>query len=136
MHSMISGIKGMLMGVEYGFVDINVHGITYRILVSQATARQLGGQDALGQEVALAISLQVRESSMTLYGFYGFTERDAFHSLLNVDGIGPSIAMIVLAAYSVQRLSEIIQEQSIKALTAIVGIGKAKALKLLKDLTL
>ena len=133
---MISGIRGIFIWRGDDYIDVDVHGVTYQMQVSQETFRLLGGADALGSDVALATSLQVRESSMTLYGFFRFQDRDAFHALLEVDGVGPHLAMIVLAAYNVEELKNIIQDQRIVALTKISGIGKAKALKLLHDLTL
>ena len=133
---MISGIRGIFIWRGDDYIDVDVHGVTYQMQVSQDTFRMLGGIDALGKDVALTTSLQVRESSMTLFGFFRLQDRNAFHSLLEVDGVGPHLAMIVLAAYNVEELKSIIQEQRTDALTNIAGIGKAKALKLLHDLTL
>lgn len=124
---------------------IDVGGVGYRVLVTPRLASNLaavrprteasaGRRDAAGAEVALSIHTHVREGAITLYGFADADERRAFELLLGAHGVGPSLALAVVAVHRPARLVEIVTAGDIDALTLVPGVGRKTAMRLLVDL--
>ncbi|WP_052850800.1 Holliday junction branch migration protein RuvA [Streptomyces avicenniae] len=109
--------------VEVGGIGIAVH----------CTPGTLAGLRA-GEETRLATSLVVREDSLTLYGFADDDERQVFELLQTASGVGPRLAQAMLAVHSPDTLRRAVATGDEKALTAVPGIGKKGAQKLLLDL--
>lgn len=128
---MIAHLRGELVAVTADSVVIDVHGVGYRCLVPSSTRSRL---PASGQTVLLYTSLQVREDSMTLYGFLTTAEYDLFELLLRVDGVGPRVALGVLSATTPDSFRRAIAFEDIGALCRLPGIGKKTAQRLVLDL--
>ena len=109
--------------VEVGGVGIAVH----------CTPGTLAGL-RVGEPTRLATSLVVREDSLTLYGFAEEDERTVFELLQTASGVGPRLAQAMLAVHSPDALRRAVASGDEKALTAVPGIGKKGAQKLLLDL--
>ena len=82
----------------------------------------------------LATSLVVREDSLTLYGFVDDDERQVFELLQTASGVGPRLAQAMLAVHAPDALRRAVATGDEKALTAVPGIGKKGAQKLLLEL--
>jgi Holliday junction DNA helicase RuvA len=76
----------------------------------------------------------VREDSLTLYGFADDDERQVFELLQTVSGVGPRLAQTMLAVHSPDALRAAVSAGDEKALTAVPGIGKKGAQRLLLEL--
>ena len=76
----------------------------------------------------------MREDCLHLYGFYSNEEKELFEMLISISGIGPRVALGILSAVSVSRFREAINEEDIPGLTAIPGIGKKTAQRLVIEL--
>ena len=76
----------------------------------------------------------MREGAITLYGFADADERRAFELLLGAHGVGPSLALAVVAVHRPARLVEIVTAGDIDALTLVPGVGRKTAMRLLVDL--
>ena len=76
----------------------------------------------------------VREDSLTLYGFADDDERQVFELLQTVSGVGPRLAQAMLAVHSPDALRAAVAAGDEKALTAVPGIGKKGAQRLLLEL--
>jgi holliday junction DNA helicase RuvA len=128
---MIAHVRGQLVvsGLDSAVVD--VAGVGYRCLVPASTRSRL---PATGQEVLLHTSLQVREDSMTLYGFLSLEEYDLFELLLHVDGIGPKVALGVLSAVTPEGFRRSVALEDITALCRVPGIGKKTAQRMVLEL--
>ncbi|MEV1010944.1 Holliday junction branch migration protein RuvA [Streptomyces sp. NPDC049881] len=109
--------------VEVGGIGVAVH----------CTPGTLAGLRA-GEQARLATSLVVREDSLTLYGFADEDERQVFELLQTASGVGPRLAQAMLAVHSPDALRRAVATGDEKALTAVPGIGKKGAQKLLLDL--
>ncbi|MFR9727313.1 Holliday junction branch migration protein RuvA [Streptomyces sp. MS19] len=109
--------------VEVGGIGVAVH----------CTPGTLAGLRA-GEQARLATSLVVREDSLTLYGFADEDERQVFELLQTASGVGPRLAQAMLAVHSPDALRRAVAAGDEKALTAVPGIGKKGAQKLLLDL--
>jgi Holliday junction DNA helicase RuvA len=103
-------------------------------LLLQATPATLAGLRT-GQEAELSTSLVVREESLTLFGFADTDERDVFETLQTVSGIGPRLALAMLAVHTPEGLRTAVAAQDVTALTRVPGIGRKGAQRIVLELT-
>lgn len=128
---MIATLHGKLQARTDDALIVNVGGVGFRVRVSSGTLAQL---DAVGSEVRLFTHLRVREDEMSLYGFATEDELRLFETLLTVSGIGPKVALGILAAASADTLRVAIAQGNLDVLTALPGIGKKTAQRLVLEL--
>ena len=88
----------------------------------------------VGEPVRLYTSLQVREDSLTLFGFPTDDERQTFETLLNISGIGPRLALAMLGRFSPQSLAQTVDSGDTKALSSVPGIGRRTASRIVLEL--
>ncbi|MFI6108488.1 Holliday junction branch migration protein RuvA [Streptomyces sp. NPDC051310] len=127
---MIAFVSGPVAALAPTTAVIEVGGIGMAV---QCTPDTLSGL-RVGQEARLATSLVVREDSLTLYGFADDDERQVFELLQTASGVGPRLAQAMLAVHSPDALRAAVASGDEKALTAVPGIGKKGAQKLLLEL--
>ena len=128
---MIGRLSGTLASVGVDSVLIEVNGVGYDVAVSSRTFVELSG---VGSEIVLHTHLYVREDQMALFGFTTSDDRDLFRLLLGVSGIGPKVGLAILATMSADDLRRVVVTDDVAALTAVPGIGKRSAQKLLLEL--
>jgi Holliday junction DNA helicase RuvA len=109
---------------------IEVAGIGYLVHV---TGQVLAGARG-GERIRLLTQLVVREDSLTLYGFTTGDQRDLFQLLLGVNGVGPKLALAVLSVFEPEALRRVVAAGDVEALTAVPGIGKRSAQRLVLEL--
>ncbi|MFI1565846.1 Holliday junction branch migration protein RuvA [Streptomyces sp. NPDC020490] len=127
---MIAFVSGPVAALAPDSAVVEVGGIGIAV---QCTPNTLSGLRA-GQHARLATSLVVREDSLTLYGFADDDERQTFELLQTASGVGPRLAQAMLAVHSPDALRRAVSTGDEKALTAVPGIGKKGAQKLLLEL--
>jgi holliday junction DNA helicase RuvA len=88
----------------------------------------------VGEQARLATSLVVREESLTLYGFATDDERTVFELLQTASGVGPKLALAMLAVHSPQALRVAVAAADLKALTRVPGIGQKGAQRIVLEL--
>lgn len=134
---MIGSLRGILLdrqpartgpGAE---ITIEVGGIGYRLTVAAGT---LGGLGDLGGPAFVHVHTHVREDAITLYGFPSRDERQVFEALLGAPGIGPAVALAILATHAPAALRRVARTDDVDALCLVPGIGKKTAAKLLLEL--
>ena len=128
---MIAGLHGKVESVGSDWAIIDVGGIGFQVYMPTSTLSTLG---AIGEDVKLYTHLHLREDNATLYGFASTDELGLFQSLINVSGLGPKLALAMLSAMNVERLTMAIATGSTDLLTVIPGIGKKMAERLLLEL--
>ncbi len=128
---MIASLHGVLESLGSDCAIINVTGIGFQVYMPTSTLSTLG---AIGKEVHLHTHLHLREDSVTLYGFASTEELELFQILLSVSGIGPKLALATLSTMSVEQVSMAIATGNIDLLTAVPGIGKKTAQRLILEL--
>ena len=128
---MIAGINGKLESLSSDWAIIDVGGISFQVYTSTSTLSTLG---AIGKEVRLHTHLHLREDNATLYGFASAEELELFQTLIGVSGLGPKLAIAMLSAMNVERLTMAIATGSADLLTAIPGIGKKMAQRVVLEL--
>ncbi|GGW34220.1 Holliday junction branch migration protein RuvA [Streptomyces xantholiticus] len=127
---MIAFVNGPVAALAPTTAVIEVGGIGMAVQCTPDTLSTL----RIGQTAKLATSLVVREDSLTLYGFADDDERQVFELLQTASGVGPRLAQAMLAVHSPDALRVAVAGGDEKALTAVPGIGKKGAQKLLLEL--
>lgn len=128
---MISSLRGILTRKAPTDVIVDVGGVGYGANIPLSTFERLGDE---GSTVTLLVHLHVREEVLQLFGFATEEERDTFRILLSVSGIGPKMAQGILSGISVKDLRNHILQGNFNALTAIPGIGRKLAERLVVEL--
>ena len=128
---MIGRLQGILIEADYTSCLVDVHGVGYDVNIPMSTFEKLPRP---GGEVTLWISTQVREDSITLFGFAEKDERKLFTNLLDVSGIGGKLALAILSGMPLGSLCNAIVNGDTKLLSKISGVGKRTAERLVVDL--
>jgi Holliday junction DNA helicase RuvA len=126
----IAFVSGQVAALAPDSAVIEVGGIGMAVQCAPGTLAPL----RIGQPARLATSLVVREDSLTLYGFADDDERQVFELLQTVSGVGPRLAQTMLAVHAPDALRAAVAAGDEKALTAVPGIGKKGAQRLLLEL--
>jgi len=128
---MISSLRGTLTHKTPTEVQIDVGGVGYAVSIPLSTYKVLGDLDTTS---TLLTYLYVREDALQLFGFATEQERATFKMLVSVSGIGPKMAQGILSGISVSDLRMHVQTGNLKALTAIPGVGRKLAERLVLEL--
>jgi len=128
---MIGYLKGRLFHKKPNTIILDVNGIGYEISIPLTTFYELPGE---GEEVSLNIHTYVREDALLLFGFHSQREKDFFLKLISISGIGPKLAVVILSGAQVEELAHAISENNLARLTAIPGIGRKTAERMVLEL--
>ena len=128
---MIASLRGTLAAKSPTEVVVDVHGVGYALSIPLSTYEKLGD---LRSEVFLFTHQHVREDALQLFGFCTEDERTMFRLLLGVTGIGPKMAQGILSGIPVPELRKHLVSGNLLALTAVSGIGKKLAERLVLEL--
>ena len=128
---MIAHLRGKLVEKEPARVVVDVNGVGYEIYVPLTTFSALPDR---GGEVSIDIHTHVREDVIALYGFSSRRERTIFEKLMTISGIGPKLAVTILSGGSVDDLVNAIKRNDLARLTAIPGVGKKTAERIVVEL--
>ena len=131
MSTLISAIFGNLESKGVDFADISIGGITLRANISTKTSEDLG---EVGRSVRLHTSLQVRQDQISLYGFSTKEDRTTFDTLININGVGPRLALAILSTFTAGELSTVVNSEDSNTLTQVPGVGKRTASRILLEL--
>jgi holliday junction DNA helicase RuvA len=127
---MIASVRGVVLSAGLDSAVIEVGGVGLRLHVTAGTAAALRP----GAEALLATTLVVREESLTLYGFADEDERAVFNLVQTVSGVGPRLALAMLAIHAPDGLRRAIGGGDLAALTTVPGIGKKGAERIVLEL--
>lgn len=126
---MIAHVRGRVTHRDAGSVVVDVNGVGYLIHVAS-----LDRIPSRGEPVELHTSLQVREDSMTLYGFTEHGSLELFELLLTSSGVGPRLALAALGTHRPDALRAAIAGADVATLTSVPGVGKKVAERLVLEL--
>ncbi|WP_327145567.1 Holliday junction branch migration protein RuvA [Nocardia sp. NBC_01327] len=127
---MIASVRGEVLEIGLDHVVLEAAGVGYRLNATPVTLSTL----TRGEDARLYTTMIVREDSMTLFGFSDTESRELFGLLLTVSGVGPKIAMAVLAVLEPEALRKALAESNVAALTRVPGIGKRGAERMVVEL--
>jgi Holliday junction DNA helicase RuvA len=122
-------IQGKLVEKHPTHVVIECQGIGYGIFVSVNTSSSIDGEHC-----KLFTQLVVREDAMTLYGFVDRAERSMFQQLIEVSGIGPNTAIVVLSDMKASEVREAVLTGNVEAFKQVKGVGPKTAQRVIVDL--
>jgi Holliday junction DNA helicase RuvA len=125
----IARLRGTVLERGDGSVVVDVGGVGYLVHLPTSTS-----VPARGQSVELHTSLQVREDSMTLYGFTSASELRLFDLLIASSGVGPKLALSVLSTLRPPAIEAAIATGDVAVLTSVPGIGRKVADRLVLEL--
>jgi Holliday junction DNA helicase RuvA len=128
---MIATLSGKVQARSDDALVVNVGGVGFRVRVSTGTLASLG---AVGRQIELFTHLRVREDELTLYGFATSDELALFETLMTVSGIGPKVAMGIVSNAAPDTLRLAISRGDLDVLTALPGLGKKTAQRLVLEL--
>ncbi len=128
---MICFLRGNLIERAPTQAVLDVEGVGYGLAISLATYQQL---PEIGSQVSLFTHLHVREDRMELFAFSTVDERSMFELLIDVSGIGPTLALMILSGTGLRDLQKAIVDENISELTLIKGVGKRTAERIVLDL--
>lgn len=128
---MIGRLRGTLIEKQAPQLVLDVGGVGYEVDAPMTTFYNL---PALGESVMLYTHLVVREDAHLLYGFHSREERSVFRSLIKISGVGAKLALTILSGISADELARVVHDNDIGRLTAMPGIGKKTAERLLVEL--
>lgn len=128
---MIGRLRGTIVRLGAASLVIEVGGVGYEVAVPVRTLVDLPG---VGEDAVLHTHLHVREDQLALYGFAAADDRDLFRLLLGISGVGPKVALAILSTMDADELRGVVATEDAAALTAVPGIGKRSAQKLLLEL--
>jgi len=128
----IAHLRGRIFAKQPNRVVVDVSGVGYDVFVPLSTFYGLGD---VGAEVSMRIHTHVREDALVLYGFSTTLEQDLFERLISVSGIGPKVALSVLSGIEPHELIRAVELKDVTRLTAIPGVGKKTAERIVLELT-
>ena len=127
---MIAHLEGIVSEVAPDGAVIDVGGVG---LLVQCTPGTLAGLRS-GERARVATSLVVREDALTLYGFASADERATFELVQTASGVGPRLALAMLAVFSPDGLRRAVAAEDLNALMTVPGIGRKGAQRIVLEL--
>ena len=128
---MIGSLEGKIEFSGTNYLVVNVNGVGYKVFASSNVIQK---NQNLKEQVKLFISTQMRESSLSLYGFNKIEDLKVFEQLLQVSGIGPKTAISVFDVGSGEEIKNAITQNDVSFFTAVSGVGKRSAQRVIVDL--
>lgn len=127
---MIASVRGTVAALGPDGAVLEVGGVGLSVSCSPGTLARL----RVGEKARLATSLVVREDSLTLYGFADDDERAFFELLQTANGVGPKLAQTMLGVHPPRELRRAIATSDYASLTAVSGIGRKGAERIVVEL--
>lgn len=128
---MYYSLEGQIVEKSPTHLILDVRGVSYDILIPVSTFSKLPEAGGLAKVLTHFV---VREDGHFLFGFATLAERDLFRMLISVSGIGPKVGITVLSGIRLEELKAAIVNGSVGVLTAIPGIGKKTAERMIVEL--
>lgn len=127
---MISYIRGKVLEITAETAIVDVGGIGYESYCSGGAFRKI----TVGEQVELYTYLQVKEDGVTLFAFGNPQEKQLFLKLTSVSGVGPKMGISILTGMTAEEVVEAIATADVKRLSAVKGMGKKTAEKIILEL--
>jgi len=127
----IGVLRGTILSRGTDRIVLGVAGVGFEITV---TPRDLGRLAEREAETTVHTHLHVREDVLDLYGFVDQADRDLFRMLLGASGVGPKVAMAMMASLRGDEIRRAVLSEDALALTVVPGIGSRSAQKLILEL--
>jgi Holliday junction DNA helicase RuvA len=120
---LISSLRGKLIHKNNSEIILDVGGVGYQIFISKSVGEKINEMNA---EYSVITYLDVKESSLQLFGFISEKEKEVFKLLISVSGIGPKLAHTILTHLTFEEIIGVISDSSVLSRIKIPGIGIKK----------
>ncbi|OIP63086.1 MAG: Holliday junction DNA helicase RuvA [Ignavibacteria bacterium CG2_30_36_16] len=127
---MIGHLSGKIISAKPTKILLDVNGVGYSVNITISTFEKISDLDT----ASLFIYTNVKEDSITLFGFFTDAEKEMFELLISVNGVGPKTAQSLLSGISVQDLKSAIKTSDVSRIIAAPGIGRKTAERLVLEL--
>ena len=127
---MIAKLKGIIDELKPTDLILDVNGVGYHLSIPISTYEKIQDKN----EIHIYVYTLHKEDQLKLFGFSTEPEKELFSILINISGVGPSIALSILSGISISQLIESVKNNNSAQLIKIPGIGKSKAEKLIFEL--
>lgn len=127
---MIGYLTGKIISAKPTQILLDVNGVGYEVRISINTFEKLSEK----KTISLHIYTNVKEDSITLFGFYSEAEKEMFELLISINGVGPKSALSLLSGISTDDLKEAIITSNVERIVAVPGIGRKTAERLILEL--
>lgn len=127
---MIAQVAGTVVARDGETVVVDVGGVGYEVIASTAAL----ALSEPGAAVTIPTYLHVREDALLLFGFAGEAERRIFRLLLNVNGVGPKLALAIVGAHDPERIESAVLLGDTALLSSVSGVGRKTAERICLDL--
>jgi Holliday junction DNA helicase RuvA len=128
---MIAKLKGKIDTLGSDYLIIDVGGVCYMVHASAKTLSVIGD---VGSDVALLIEMQVREDSMTLFGFASAEEQSWYKLLTSVQGVGAKVGIAILSACPADQLVMAVMSGDKEVIRQAEGVGPKLAVRIITEL--
>ena len=128
---MIVKLKGNIENFDENFIDLDVNGVVYRVLMSNKNISKIG---AVGSYVSIFIYEIRKEDSRIFAGFLKEEERETFGDLLSVQGVGGKMAINIMSNLTNETIIDSIVREDSKIFNKINGVGNKLAMRLINEL--
>ena len=128
---MIVKLKGNIENFDENFIDLDVNGVVYRVLMSNKNISKIG---VLGSYVTIFIYEIRKEDSRIFAGFLKEEERETFGDLLSVQGVGGKMAINIMSNLTNETIIDSIVREDSKIFNKINGVGNKLAMRLINEL--
>lgn len=121
-------IKGIVKEIESNFIVLENNGIGYLIYTANPYSFNIS------DEYKIYVYQNVKEDEISLYGFKEKTEKELFLKLIDVKGLGPKMALPIIATGSIDGIVDAIERENIIYLKKFPKIGDKVARQIILDL--
>ncbi len=128
---MIARLSGTLVEKQPGLLIIDVAGVGYEVSVTLSTYRTAGRP---GDRVELHVHTHAREGALALYGFGSRLEKSLFARLIDVNGVGPRLAIAVLSGLGAAEVIDVVRQRDPPRMATVPGIGRKTAERIVLEL--
>ncbi len=111
-------------------IVLDVGGVGYGVYVTPQAMHDI----SLESEATLHIAESIKEDSYTLYGFLEAEQKQLYTRFLSVNGVGPKVAMAILASSDTSRLIEAIRHGNVAVFSTVSGVGAKTAQRIVLEL--
>ena len=125
---MYAYIKGIISDIESNYIVLNNNGMGYLIYTPNPYSFKLDN------EYKVYVYQSVREDNISLFGFKTKEEKELFLKLIEVKGLGPKMALPILATGSISGIVDAIERENILYLKKFPKIGDKVARQIVLDL--
>lgn len=127
---MYSYLHGEISEISGEYLVIDVGGVGYQVICDLFTLSSV----KIGDKVKIHTHLNVKEDSMTLYGFKERSAKDMFETLISVNGVGPKVAIKALSAMKPEDIAVAVLSDNPKAFKGVSGLGIKIASRIVLEL--